>query len=163
MCSATAAVMIGVALVSGYMQYDASKQSQRYNEAVAEQNSKVAGAQAIDAERLGQIEEGERRMRMRLQIAQQETQFASQNVAPTGSALDILGQTAMFGEADIGRIRSNAQRKAWGFRYEQYNIEANKRMAAFKGKTERQGIVLSTVGNVTSAAAGGFGNTGGGT
>ena len=143
--------------------YDASKKSQKYMEQVADQNAKVAGAQAIDAERLGQIAEAERRLKTRMQIATQETGFAAQNVdSSTGTALDILGETAMFGEIDIGRIRADAQRKAWGFRSQQHEIQTNKQLGQFQGKTQRTGIVLSTVSSVASAgySAGWGGGTG---
>ncbi len=167
MCDVASAVMIGIALVGGYMQYDASKQSQRYMEQTADQNQKVVQAQATDALRMGQLEESERRLKTRMQIATQQVGFGAQNVEQTGSALDILGDTAMFGEIDTQRIRANAQRKAWGFGVEGMNIENNKRLGQFQGKVTRQGTILSTVGNVagvwgTGAAANSAGTSSGG-
>jgi hypothetical protein len=145
---------VGLALGSGYVAYDASKKSQRYNEQVAEQNQKVVAAQGVDAARLGQLEEDERRLKTRLQLAEQQTAFGAQNVDQTGTALDILGDTSMFGEIDLTRIRANTQRKVWGYAMQGHDIETNTRLNAFKGKAERQGTILSTA----SSVAGSFGS-----
>lgn len=143
--------MIGIALVGGAVQYDASKKSQAYNEQVADQNTKVADAQATDELRLGQIAEQERRLKTRLQIANQRATFGAQNVQQSGSALDILGDMAMFGEIDIGRIRANAQRKAWGYNVDSWNQQANKKLAQFQGKTDRTGTILSTASSMVGS------------
>lgn len=171
MCEPTTIAFVAaaaVSAVSGYVAYDSSKKAQAYQEEVADQNKKVADAQAIDAERLGQIEASERRLKTRLQIASQRAAFGAQNVQQTGTALDILGDTAMFGEIDEGRIRANAARRAWGFRMQGYDIEANKRLNAFTAKTQRTGTILSTAASIAGAygsyasAGGGFGGGGGG-
>jgi hypothetical protein len=152
---------MAIAAVSGYVAYDSSKKSQRYQEQVADQNKKVAEAQAVDAERLGQIEASERRLKTRMQIAAQTAGFGAQNVEQTGTALDILGDTAMFGEIDEGRIRANAARKAWGFRMQGYDIEANKRLMQFNEKNSRTGTILSTAGSMLGAYSGGMGASSG--
>ena len=160
MCEPTTWVMIGIALVGGAVQYDASQKAQRYQERVADQNAKVADAQAVDQERLGQIEASERRLKTRLQLANQQATFGAQNVQQSGTALDILGDTAMFGEIDEGRIRANAARKAWGYQIDAYNTRANKKLMQFQGKTDRTGIILSTASSAFGAAAGGGGGSG---
>lgn len=154
MCSWGAAIMVGVTLLSGAVSYSASKTSQAYSEQVADQNKQVAEAQAIDAERLGQIEANERRLRTRLQMASQSVGFGAQNVEQTGTALDILGDTAMFGEIDVQRIQANAQRKAWGFRMQGHEIESQKRLMQYQGKVDRTGTILSTIGGVAGAWGG---------
>ena len=164
MCEPTTWVLIATAVVGGYMQYDASKKSQAYMEQVAEQDKAVADAQALDAERLGQIEAAERRLKTRMQLASQEVGFAAQNVERTGTALEILGDTAMFGSIDEDRIRANAAKRAWGFRMQGYDVEKNKRLAQFQGKTQRQGTILSTAGALAgswssyASAGGGWGS-----
>lgn len=171
MCEPTTIAFVASAViagVSGYVAYDSSKKAQAYQEQVADQNKKVADAQAIDAERLGQIEANERRLKTRLQIASQRAGFGAQNVQQTGTALDILGDTAMFGEIDEGRIRANAARKAWGFRMQGYDIEANKRLNAYTSKMQRTGTILSTAASIAgsysswASAGGGVGSASGG-
>jgi hypothetical protein len=163
MCEPTTIALVAsmaIAAVSGYVAYDSSKKSQRYQEQVADQNKKVAEAQAVDAERLGQIEASERRLKTRMQIASQQVGFGAQNVEQTGTALDILGDTAMFGEIDEGRIRANTARKAWGFRMQGYDIESNKRLMQFNEKNSRTGTILSTAGSMLGAY-GSYGGAGG--
>ena len=64
MCEPATLLLVGsLALTAGagYVAYDSSKKAQKYNEQVQDQRIKVANAQALDAERLGQIERQERR------------------------------------------------------------------------------------------------------
>jgi hypothetical protein len=149
--------MIATAVIGGAVAYTSSKNQSEYQEKLADQNQKVAEAQAVDAERLGQIEAGEARLRTRLQLASQTVGFAAQNVAASGTALDILGDTAMFGEIDQQRIRANAARRAWGFRTQGYDIGAQNTLNQYAGRMDRVGTILSTVGKV----AGSFGSFGG--
>lgn len=157
MCEPTTILMVAslaTTVVGGAVAYDASRKAESYNNQVAKQNKAVAEAQAVDAERLGQLEGNERRLQMRMQIANQTVGFAAQNVEQTGTALDILGDTAMFGEVDIQRIQAGAARKAWGYRMQGYDIEANNRLQKFQGKADRMGIILSTASKAFSAGAG---------
>lgn len=160
MCDVVSAVMIGAAVLGGAVSYQNSKNAQRYTEDVADQNKKIIEAQAVDVERLGQREANERRMKTRLQLASQVAGFGAQNVEQTGTALDILGDTAMFGQIDEDSVRANAQRQAWGLRMQGWNVEADKRFAQFKGSADRTGIVLSTAGSVAGAWGGSAANSG---
>lgn len=169
MCEPTTIAFVAsmaLTAISGYVAYDSSKKAQKYNEEVAEINKKSANAQALDAERLGQIERQERRLKTRMQIATQQVGFASQNVEQTGTALDILGDTAMFGEIDENRITANADRKAYGFRAQAWDIEANKRLMQFGAKNDRTGTILTTASSMFGAygnyAKAGSAATGGG-
>lgn len=151
-----AALIIGslvVTAIGGYVAYDASKKAQAYNEQVANNNTRIAEYKAIDAERLGQIEASERRLKTRLQIGQQVTGFAAQNVEASGTALQILGDTEMFGQMDELRIRGNAARQAWGFRQEGVDFQNQKRLDSFKAKAGRTGTILSTAGSMLGTAS----------
>jgi hypothetical protein len=160
MCDVVSAVTIGAAVLGGAVSYQNSRATQRYQEQVADQNKKIAEASAVDAERLGQREATEARMRTRQQLAQQTVGFGAQNVEQTGTALDILGDTAMFGEIDQESIRANAARRAWGYRVQGWNAEAEGNFASWKGGADRAGILLGTAGSVASAwpAGGGTGS-----
>lgn len=149
-----------ISAVGGYMQYDSSKKAQKYNEAVAENNAKAADAQALDRQRLGQIEAQDRRLRTRLMLAEQQAGFGAQNVETSGTALDILGDTALFGELDEGRIRAQAAREAWGFEQQGWNARAQKKLIGFEGKAQRTGILLSTASSMASAGYSYYGSLG---
>ena len=152
--AAAAWIMAATAVVGGVVSYRGQQNAQDYNEAVAKQNKKIAEAKAIDEERLGQIEASEKRLETRMKIASQVTGFGAQNVEQTGTALDILGDTAMFGEIDESRIRANAARRAWGYRMEGHNIDAQTRLSRYTGRVERMGTILTTIGSAASSFGG---------
>lgn len=154
MCEPTTIAVIGLALtaVSGYVAYDTSKKAQEYNEQVAEIGKKTAEAQALDAQQQGQIERQERRLKTRMQIATQQVGFAAQGMEQSGTALDILGDTAMFGEIDENRITANADRRAFGYKTDAFNIESGKRIGAFQGKNDRTGTILTTGASLLSGS-----------
>lgn len=86
------------------------------DQATAEHNAKLGALQADDALARGGIEED----RYRRQIAQiagaQRAEIGNRNVATSGTALDLLSDTAMIGEEDALTIRNEAAREAWGYR-----------------------------------------------
>lgn len=164
MCEPTtlAIISLGLTAASGYVAYKSSKDAQAYNDELTKQGKSNAEAQALDAQRLGQIERSERRLKTRMQLATQQVGFGAQNVETTGTALDILGDTAIFGEVDENRITANADRKAFGFKYQAYELEANNRLQKFQSKNDRTGILLTTASSAfgtfgTAKAAGAFG------
>lgn len=84
--------------------------------ATAETNRRLAEAQAGDALLRGTIEESRYRRQIAQIIGGQKAAFGSRNVTQSGTALDILADTAMVGEEDALTIRNNAAREAWGYR-----------------------------------------------
>ncbi len=85
-------------------------------EAAGKRDAMVSELQAEDAISRGGLEE----QRYRRQLAQiagaQKTQIGARNVKRSGTALDVLSDTAMTGEEDILTIRNEAARQAWGYR-----------------------------------------------
>jgi hypothetical protein len=82
-------------------------------------NAQIAGIQAQDSLSRGGVEED----RYRRQIAQiagaQKSVVASRNVkAGTGTALDLLSDTAQIGEEDALTIRNESARESWGYRFQ---------------------------------------------
>jgi hypothetical protein len=97
---------------------DAANQNQAGKEAEAagKRDALVGELQAQDALARGGIEE----QRYRRQVAQiagmQKTQIGARNVARSGTALDILTDTATIGEEDVLTLRNESAREAWGYR-----------------------------------------------
>jgi len=82
-------------------------------------NAKLAGIQAEDSLSRGGVEED----RYRRQIAQiagaQRSEIGRRNVqGGSGTALDLLSDTAQIGEEDALTIRNEAAREAWGYRWQ---------------------------------------------
>jgi hypothetical protein len=82
-------------------------------------NAQLGIVQADDALSRGGVEEG----RYRRQIAQiagaQKAEIGARNVkGDSGTALDLLGDTAQIGEEDALTIRNESAREAWGYRFQ---------------------------------------------
>lgn len=82
-------------------------------------NAQLAENQSTDALARGGIEEG----RYRRQIAQiagaQRAEIGARNVkGGSGTALDLLSDTAQIGEEDALTIRNESAREAWGYKFQ---------------------------------------------
>lgn len=84
--------------------------------ATAETNRRLSVAQANDALLRGSVEERRYRREVAQIVGGQKAAFGQRNVAVSGTALDLLSDTAMVGEEDALTIRNNAAREAWGYR-----------------------------------------------
>src|SRR5690242_14558391 len=116
MCYVQIAYIAAAALTaySGYESAQAQKKSAEYNYAIAQESAKVSEAQAQDALNRGAQQANEQRIRTRLAIGSQRAALAAQNVdLQTGTPLDVIGDTALFGAIDERRIRENAARESW--------------------------------------------------
>ena len=148
MCEPTT-VFMGISLaltaIGGYTQYESQKAEGQYNEAVAKNNAAAAETQAQQAEQLGSIDEDRQRARMRQMIGKQRAAFAANNIdSSSGTALDLISETAQFGEEDALAIRANAARDAWGFRTQGMNYRAQGTLARAQARNQGTATLLST-------------------
>jgi hypothetical protein len=107
-------VMLAGAAVGALGQKRAGDQAS----ADATAQAQIGDLQATDALSRGGISED----RYRRQIAQiagaQKAEIGARNVkASSGTALDLLSDTAMIGAEDALTIRNDAAREAWGYKY----------------------------------------------
>lgn len=162
MCEPVTIGMAAVALVGGLMAADAQKQEGKFNAAVAENNQRMAVAQADDANRMAARESEQQSWRTRALIGQQRTAIAANNLDATlGTPAEILGETAMFGEVDQQTIRMNAARAAWGFNAQATNYGNQATLSRWSGKAKANATILSSLGQAGSTMAGGMGGGGG--
>lgn len=157
MCSPSAWVMAVGAVVSLYAadrSAAAQKKAGEFQYEVANQNKKLADLKAQDELNKGAADAAAQRRRTQLQIGAQRAAIAANNVdLQTGSALDVLGDTALFGAIDEKQLRENAQRKAWASRMEGQNYGWQGDLARFNAKAGAQATYL----NAASSIAGSFG------
>ncbi len=166
MCEPTT-VFMGISLaltaIGGYTQYESQKAEGRYNEAVAKNNAAAAEAQAKQSEQLGSIDEDRQRARMRQMIGKQRAAFAANNIdSSSGTALDLISETAQFGEEDALAIRANAARDAWGFRTQGMNYRAQGTLARAQARNQGTATLLSTGAQMANTGYNYFGGFGGG-
>jgi len=103
-------------LAGAGMQAAGDIQQGKMDVATAETNRRLAEAQASDALLRGTIEESRYRRQIAQVVGGQKAAFGQRNVAVSGTALDLLSDTAQVGEEDALTIRNNAAREAWGYR-----------------------------------------------
>ena len=146
--------------IAGYGQYQAgqaAKQAGEYNAAVARNNQIIAERQAEDAIKRGDIAADEQRRKTARIGAAQRVGFGSSGLAiDSGSSLDILGDTAAFGELDALTIKNNAQREAYGYRVQGMNYGAEAGLSLARGQNAATAGAISAgstvVGGLGTAA-----------
>lgn len=148
------ALSIGATVLAGGVQAYGQRQQAKYESEVAQQNAKIADMQAENAKQIGSIEEERQRARVRQMIATQRVSFAANNVdAATGTAAEVLGDTAGYGFADAAMIRSNALREAWGFKVDASNERSRAKSARYNGRIGALGTLLTTGAQATGQFA----------
>lgn len=171
MCGVMAAMAIASMVMTAAAtaeQMHAEGQAAKYNAAVDQNNAKVAQAQAQNANALGSYQADQARIRGNLQRGQQMAAMAANNVdVTTGSAADILGDTAMFTSADERQARINAQQRAYGFQVQSLSDQGAGQYALYQGRTQQMGSFLQGSASMLRTGAnaymsGAFSGSGGG-
>lgn len=104
MCGFTAAV----ALYSAFTQSQALQEKGAYDYAVAQYNARVQENQATQTANKAVEAENRQRQRTAELISQQRAQIGASGVSlSSGSASNLIADTAMMGAADAYRIKSN--------------------------------------------------------
>jgi len=85
-------------------------------EAAGKRDALLGELQAQDAIARGGMEEQRYRRQLAQIIGTQKAQIGARNVKRSGTALDIITDTAVTGEEDVLTIRNDAAREAWGYR-----------------------------------------------
>lgn len=152
MCSYGAALFALSVVVAGagaQQQAKAQRQAGETNAAIANQNKKIADLNAQDALNQGAADAAEKRTKTRLILGQQRAAIAANNVElSTGTALEVLGDTALFGATDEQRLRENASRRAWGFQVQGQNAQWQGQMDQFRGQQGAQSTYLNAASNI---------------
>lgn len=151
------------------MLYQAAAESRagRYQDRVAQHNARLAEQAAADALDRGSVEESRQRARTGQLIGSQRAAYASAGVdVASGSALDVVGDTAAIGELDARTIRNNAAREAWGLQAAAYNLRAEGKLARAAARSRSRALTGAAVAqlfrDIGKSMGGGGGGFGGG-
>lgn len=82
----------------------------------ANANAVISGQQGQAALESGTYEQGQIVRRTAAVTGAQQAAIGARNVATSGTALDLLSDTALLGGEDVSVSRSNTARQAWGYR-----------------------------------------------
>lgn len=124
-----------------------------YQSAVGRNNAIIAEQQARDAEERGAAAETAQRRQTAQLAGHQRAAMAANGVdLSSGSPLDILGDTAQFGELDALTVRSNAAREAYGFRNQGAQFTADAGAAKLAGKNAKSASYISAGSTILTSA-----------
>lgn len=135
MAVTSAVAAVASVSMSAYGMYAQGQQQQKQaeyqaavannNAIVAEQNAQIQDRAAQDALNRGRIEEQQHRLKVAQMKGTQRSALAASGVeVDSGSALDMVADTAMMGEMDALTIRNNAERESYNFQVGAYNARA---------------------------------------
>ncbi|WP_208539342.1 virion core protein, T7 gp14 family [Algihabitans albus] len=160
MCEPFLIASTAATLGSAAMQMQAQSQqaaAQRaalnYQRQVAENNASTSEALAEDARQRGRAQERAQRMQTQQLLGRQRAVLGATGLqADSGSALNILGDTAALGELDALQIRDNAAREAWQFRAQASNDQAQAGLLGLQASNVQGASpapLLTTLGRVS--------------
>lgn len=152
-----AAAAVGGSALSAYGQLEAgkaAKQAGDYNAAIARNNQIIAERQAEDAIKRGDIAADEQRRKAARVLGAQKSAMAASGISlDSGTALDIFGDTAAFGELDALTIKSNATREAYGYQVQGMNFAAEGAMARVRGTNAQRASYIQAGSTMLGGAA----------
>lgn len=139
--------VVGVAgtLVQAKAQSDAATAR-----SVQEENNKViAQRNAQDARDRGNIEQQNQQLKTRARLGMQKNALSERNLAvSSGSALEILGDTALTGKLDEITTGNNFQREAISYETQAYNFSAQAEQSRMEAKNAKTAGVFGALGGV---------------
>jgi hypothetical protein len=129
----------GVSAYSAVQSGESQKDAANYNATVDRQR-------AQDALQRGAIEAAGKRDKARQIASSQVEAMSSSGISTnTGTALDLLTETAGLGKLDAMRSMNNARREAWG-------LKASADLDVFEGKAAKRTGYLNAAGTLLSSA-----------
>lgn len=173
MCEPTTIAIAAIAAstaMGAYGQIQAGNAAQKAataNNAIAQQNAIVSDRLAANAEERGRIAEQQQRMKTSALMGRQQAVLAAKGIdISSGTPLDILAQSAEYGEMDALTTRYNFAQEAAGYRQQASNQRFGGQMALFEGKNAKtasrwqaMGTLVSGAGKIAGAGGGGSGPT----
>lgn len=145
---AGAAVAAGAVIKAG-----AEKKAGDYNAAVGKQNAALSEEAAQDAEARGAAAATHYRSQVHQFLGTQRATIAANGIEASGTALDVMADSATQGEMDALTIRNNAAREAFGYRVRGFNALAQSQLDKMSGQMNAAGTLLGGAGQVAGMFA----------
>jgi hypothetical protein len=146
----------GVGIIGQIRSARAQANAAEYQARIDAYNAEVAKRMAQDSRARGVVAVQEQQLVTRGTLGTQRAVIASRNIdIGSGSAMDIIGDTAMFGALDAATIRSNYEREAIGLETQSAGFSASGQMQMMAAADARRAGAF----NAFSTALGGISNT----
>lgn len=122
-------------------------------------NRDLAAFQAEDAIRRGDKEAVAKQKQTKQLIGAQKVALAASGVEiDSGSALDIMEDTAAIGASDVMTIKNNAWREAWGYKVQANNLKGQSEFSRIAGaNASRNTLAAGNMNALTSFGKTAFG------
>lgn len=146
------AIPAAIAVAGGFQAFSQYQAGQSAKDA-ANYNANLLKQQSFAAQQQGLAEMELRRRRGERVISQQEAAFAKSGVLATGSPLEVIGETAANVELDALNAAYEGYLNARGLRQRSKMAQYEGRLAAYQGKMEAVGTLLSTAVNAAGSYA----------
>lgn len=142
--------------VGTIQQASAASAQANYQAKVAANNATIANNMAKDTRDRGTIAEQQQRQQTKQLMGRQRAAMGANGVElGSGSALDVIGDTAQIGELDALTVRGNYEREALGYQNQAQNFKndaafarARASAAAAAGPMAAAGTILGGIGSV---------------
>ncbi len=116
----------------------AEYEAAEYNEKVAKANEEALKAQAVTEREIGSSDAQKRTLQTKQEVSRAAVELSSRGYdVSTGTASDLLAQSAQMGALDSMTILNNANRRAYGYEAEGKNLV---RQAKSRKKTALYGM-----------------------
>lgn len=148
MCSVAFAA-IGMQAIGMAYQANAQKQAGAANQAIAEQNAKIAKAQEQQAYEKGTEQVDAYANNLKDLQGRAVAVAGANGIDPSsGSPLDLLVQSTRFGQKDLMTIANNASMEAFGYSSKAASYTAQGALEGFEGGQEATGTLLTGAGKL---------------
>lgn len=147
MCTPAIAAIALTVVAGGYTAYAQNEQG-KYQAKVAKNNALTQSRMAAAAAEKGQRDEQRLRLAIAHQKSGQRAALGASGRTVSGSASDLLADTAMLGELDALTLRSNAGMEAYGYEVAANNSLAQADLYRTSGKQAATGTLLTTAASV---------------
>jgi len=140
-----ASALAGTANLAGaYSQYNAYSLEGKFARNAADQSAEYAEKQAQDVIRRGFKEASLYKKKVKQMQGSQKAALAAQGIEiSSGSAYDILEETAVMSEVDAMTIKNNAYLEAYGLKAQAINIRAQGRFDQISAKAKATSSLIT--------------------
>lgn len=151
---AIAATVASTALgvVGSIQEGRAAKSAAEYQQKIAARNQEIALRNAADSRARGDKAMMDKGLETRAMLGRQRAILADRNISgASGTALEVLGDTAQFGKLDALTIRQNFEREAISYETQAGNFSAEGQLA---GMSAKNAGISGTLGAISQGISG---------
>lgn len=118
-------ISLGLSAYFAYAGVKAQNKAADYNAEIQQRNAQIAGMQAKEAGKRGELEQKQLRLNIAKTRGAQRAAFGASGVlVDEGSALDVLEDTNYLGEQDSLTLKHNTAMEVWGIKNQAAGFES---------------------------------------